>query len=64
LVTDAYQIAEDYLRRSGLILRQVEPYDPLLDEIIEGLRSGVRNKIRLADRAIVHFERSLVKNAG
>jgi hypothetical protein len=60
-VTDAYDIAADYLVRRGLIARQVDPYDPLLDEIIENFRTGVRNKIRLANRAIVRFERSLAE---
>jgi hypothetical protein len=62
LITDAYDIASDYLGRSGLIPCQVESYDPLLDAIIEDFRSGVRNKLRLADRAIVRFERSFARD--
>jgi hypothetical protein len=56
LIADAYKIAADSLSKRGLIPRDVESYDPLLDTIVEEFRSGVRNKIRLADRVIVRFE--------
>ncbi len=58
LVIDAYQIAAGHLSQRGLIPRHIETYDPLLDAIVQDFRSGARDKIRLADSAIVRFERS------
>jgi hypothetical protein len=58
VVGDAYHIAANYLRRTGRIPNEVDFHQPLFDSIVEDFRSGNRNRLRLANRAIVRFERA------
>jgi hypothetical protein len=56
LVSDAYAIAANYLRRSGAIPDTLVTNERLLEIIIKLLQHGEFNKIRLANKAIVRFE--------
>jgi hypothetical protein len=56
VVGDAYAIASDYLRRSGLIPDDIRTNDRLLEIIVQMFRRGEINAIRLANRAIAKFE--------
>jgi hypothetical protein len=56
LVSDAYAIAANYLRRSGAIPDTLVTNEGLLEIIIKLLQHGEFNKIRLANKAIVRFE--------
>ena len=56
LVSDAYAIAANYLRRSGAIPDTLVTNESLLEIIIKLLQHGELNKIRLANRAIARFE--------
>ncbi|MDA9409292.1 hypothetical protein [Bradyrhizobium sp. CCBAU 45384] len=56
LVSDAYAIAANYLRRSGAIPDTLATNDRLLEIIVKLLQHGEVNKIRLANKAITHFE--------
>ncbi|SFH69402.1 hypothetical protein [Bradyrhizobium sp. cf659] len=56
LVSDAYAIAANYLRRSGAIPDTLVTNEHLLEIIIKLLQHGEFNKIRLANKAIGRFE--------
>ena len=56
LVSDAYAIAANYLRRSGAIPDTLVTNERLLEIIIKLLQHGEFNKIRLANKAITGFE--------
>ncbi|BAC50300.1 hypothetical protein ACVIWV_002493 [Bradyrhizobium diazoefficiens] len=56
LVSDAYAIAANYLRRSGAIPDTLVTNEHLLEIIIKLLQHGEFNKIRLANKAIARFE--------
>jgi hypothetical protein len=56
LVSDAYAIAANYLRRSGAIPDTLVTNERLLEIIIKLLQHGEFNKIRLANKAIARFE--------
>ncbi|MHB0768200.1 hypothetical protein [Bradyrhizobium sp. 5.13L] len=56
LVSEAYAIAANYLRRSGVIADTLVTNERLLEIIIKLLQRGEFNKIRLANRAISRFE--------
>ncbi|QOG23601.1 MULTISPECIES: hypothetical protein [Bradyrhizobium] len=56
LVSEAYAIAANYLRRSGAIPDSLVTDERLLGIIIKLLQHGEFNKIRLANKAIVRFE--------
>ncbi|KRQ03648.1 hypothetical protein [Bradyrhizobium manausense] len=56
LVSDAYAIAANYLRRSGAIPDSLATNDRLLEIIVKLLQHGEFNKIRLANKAITRFE--------
>ena len=56
LVSDAYAIAANYLRRSGAIPDTLVTNERLLEIIIKLLQHGELNKIRLANLAIARFE--------
>ncbi|MCA1525808.1 hypothetical protein [Bradyrhizobium yuanmingense] len=56
LVSEAYAIAANYLRRSGAIPDTLVTDDRLLHLIIKLLQQGEFNKIRLANRAIARFQ--------
>ncbi|PSO14797.1 MULTISPECIES: hypothetical protein [unclassified Bradyrhizobium] len=56
LVSEAYAIAANYLRRSGAIPDTLVTDERLLGIIIKLLHSGEINKIRLANKAIARFQ--------
>ncbi|MBH5371690.1 hypothetical protein [Bradyrhizobium glycinis] len=56
LVSDAYAIAANYLRRSGAIPDTLVTDDRLLHLIVKLLQQGEFNKIRLANKAIARFQ--------
>jgi hypothetical protein len=56
VVGDAYAIASNYLRRSGVIADNFVTNDRLLGLIVQMFRRGEYNKLRLANRAIAAFE--------
>ena len=56
LVSDAYAIAANYLRRSGAIADTLATNERLLEIVVTLLQHGESNKIRLANKAIVRFE--------
>jgi hypothetical protein len=55
-VGDAYAIASNYLRKSGLISDSLAPNDRLLEIIVQMFHRGEFNRIRLANKAIAKFE--------
>ena len=57
VVSDAYDIAANYLAKTGVISDRFEIHKPLLDAIVQDFRAGNTNKLRLANRAIARFER-------
>jgi hypothetical protein len=56
VVGDAYAIAANYLRRTGVIADSFVTNDRLLQMIVEMFHHGEFNKLRLANKAIVKFE--------
>jgi hypothetical protein len=58
VVSEAYAIAANYLRRSGALPDSLITNDRLLRIIVQMFRRGEANKIRLANKAIVQFEAS------
>lgn len=56
LVSEAYAIAANYLRRSGAIPDSLVTDERLLGIIVKLFQHGEFNKIRLANKAITRFE--------
>jgi hypothetical protein len=56
VVGDAYAIASNYLRQTGVISETLATNDMLLGIIVEMFQRGEYNKIRLANKAIAKFE--------
>ncbi|WP_298244801.1 hypothetical protein [uncultured Bradyrhizobium sp.] len=56
LVSEAYAIAANYLRRSGAIPDTLVTNERLLEVIIKLIQHGEFNKIRLANKAISRFQ--------
>ncbi len=56
LVSEAYAIAANYLRRSGAIPDTLVTNERLLETIIKLIQHSEFNKIRLANKAISWFE--------
>jgi hypothetical protein len=56
VVSDAYAIASNYLRRTGAIADSFATNDRLLEIIVQRFQQGEFNKIRLANKAISQFE--------
>ena len=56
VVSDAYAIAANYLRRTGAIPDTVHPNDQLVDIVVQLVQRGEFNKLRLANKAISVFE--------
>jgi hypothetical protein len=56
VVSDAYAIAANYLRRSGAIPDTVQPNDQLVDIVVQLFQRGEFNKLKLANKAISIFE--------
>jgi hypothetical protein len=55
-VGDAYAIASNYLRKTGVIADSLAPDERLLEIIVVMFQRGEFNKIRLANKAIAKFE--------
>jgi hypothetical protein len=56
VVGDAYAIASNYLRKTGVISDTIATNDTLLEIIVELFQRGEFNRIRLANKAIARFE--------
>jgi hypothetical protein len=56
LVSDAYAIAANYLRRTGVMPETIQPNDRLVDVIVQLVQRGEFNKLKLANKAIAIFE--------
>jgi hypothetical protein len=56
VVGDAYAIAANYLRRTGVIPDSLATNEALLESIVWMFDRGEYNKIRLANKAIAKFE--------
>ena len=56
VVGDAYAIASNFLRRSGVIPDTYVTNDRLLEIIVQMFHRGEGNKLRLANRAIAEFQ--------
>jgi hypothetical protein len=56
VVGDAYAIASNYLRRTGVIADTFVTNERLLQLIVEIFERGEFNRIRLANKAIAKFE--------
>jgi hypothetical protein len=56
VVGDAYAIASNYLRKSGVITDTIAPNERLLELIVEMFHRGEANRLRLANKAIAKFE--------
>ena len=59
VVSDAYAIAANYLRRSGALADTLATDDRLLKIIVQLFQHGEFNRIRLANKAIAKFEAAL-----
>ena len=55
-VGDAYAIASNYLRKTGVIADTFVTNDRLLEIIVQMFHRGEFNKLRLANKAISQFE--------
>lgn len=60
MVSEAYAIAANYLRRSGAIPDTLATDDRLLAIVVRLFEHGEFNKLRLANKAIARFEASAV----
>jgi hypothetical protein len=58
VVGGAYDIAANYLKGTGLIPPEVDFHQPLFDSIVRDVQAGNRNRLRLANRAIVRIEKA------
>jgi hypothetical protein len=56
VVSDAYGIAANFLRRSGQMPDTVTPNDQLVEIIVQLFQRGEFNKLKLANKAIAAFE--------
>ena len=56
IVSEAYAIAANYLRRAGALPDTLITDDRLLRIIVQIFQHGECNKIRLANKAIARFE--------
>ena len=56
VVGDAYAIASNYLRKSGVIPDTFATNERLLGIIVKLFQRGELNRLRLANRAIAKFE--------
>jgi hypothetical protein len=57
VVGEAYEIAANYLKKTGAMKDTVLIDDRLLEIIYKMFNAGDRNRLRLANRAISKFER-------
>jgi hypothetical protein len=56
-VGEAYDIADYYLKKTGMIANDVRIDQRLLELVYSLFDSGVRNRLLLANKAISEFER-------
>jgi len=56
MIGKAYDIAANYLRRTGAIPDTSATHDPLLELIVQMFQRGETHPIRLANKAISAFE--------
>jgi hypothetical protein len=56
VVSDAYDIAANYLRRTGAIPDSPADNERLLEIVVSMFQRGEFNRLRLANRAIAKFE--------
>lgn len=56
VVGDAYAIAANFLRKTGVIPDTFVTNEKLLQTIVEMFHRGECNKLRLANKAIARFE--------
>jgi hypothetical protein len=56
VVSDAYAIAANYLRRTGVMPDTIQPNDQLVGIIVLLFQRGEVNKLKLANKAIAMFE--------
>ena len=56
IIGKAYDIAADYLRRTGVIADTAATNDALLEIIVYMFQRGETHQIRLANKAISKFE--------
>ncbi len=56
VVSDAYAIASNYLRRSGALPDNFVTSDRLLTIIVQLFHGGEANRLKLANKAIAIFE--------
>jgi hypothetical protein len=58
VVEGAYEIAANYFKATGRMPRDVDFHQPLFDSIVSDFRAGHRNKLVLANRAIIRIEKA------
>ena len=56
VVGDAYAIASNYLRQTGVIADSFATNERLLEVIVQMFQRGEMNKLRLANKAISRFD--------
>lgn len=61
VVGDAYSIASNYLRKSGVIPDTFATDERLLEIVVTLFQRGEFNRIRLANKAIAKFEAGQAK---
>jgi hypothetical protein len=60
VIGKAYDIAANYLRRTGVIADSSATNDALLETIVQMFQRGETHQIRLANKAIAKFEAARV----
>jgi hypothetical protein len=60
VIGKSYDIAANYLRRTGVIADSSATHDALLETIVQMFQRGETNQIRLANKAITKFEAARV----
>ncbi len=58
VVGDAYRIVANYLKKTGRMPDDLDIHQPLLDSIVEDFRAGKRNKLILANRAMMRIKKA------
>jgi hypothetical protein len=56
VVGGAYDIAVNYLKKTGRVPADVDIHESLFDSIVADYQAGNTNKLRLANRAIARIE--------
>jgi hypothetical protein len=56
VVGGAYDIAVNYLKKTGSVPADVDIHESLFDSIVADYQAGNTNKLRLANRAIARIE--------